>query len=91
MNSDLFSDSDYSPTVPGQYTWPLEDTIGYYGTFLAGPLPPLACASSVPSGTKLVGCSTDSILNRLLNSDALGLDAVGSGGMTAQVINSKFV
>lgn len=85
MNTDLSSDGDYSPTVPGEYTWPLGGTTGYYGTFIAGPLPPLDCSSSVPAGTDLVGCFVDSSTDRLLNSDALVRSKRGPGGMTAQV------
>ena len=86
MNGDLLSDATYSPTEPGEYTWPLEDTTGYYSSFLDGPLPPIACTSSAPSGTKLLGCFTDSPSNRLLHSATLILADIGSGGMTVQVM-----
>lgn len=84
-NTELASDEYYSPTVPGEYTWPLEEATGYYGTFFSGPLPPLQCPSNVPSGTELVGCFTDSSLTPLISPDTLVLSEVGPGGMTAQV------
>lgn len=85
MNTDLASDEDYSPTVPGEYTWPLQGVTGYYSTILAGALPPLDCASGVPAGTALVGCFADSSADRLFNSDVLVRARRGPGGMTAKV------
>lgn len=86
VNTGLSSNEDYSPTVPGEYTWPLEGTTGYYGAIIAGPSPPLECVSGVPAGTTLVGCFNDSIADRLLGSAELVLNTRGPGGMTAQVI-----
>ena len=83
VNTALASNEDYSPTAPGHYTWPLEDAVGFYGTIIAGAL---GCASSVPTGTELVGCFNDSHTNRLLNADALVLQKKGPDGMTPQVI-----
>eukprot|EP00904_Undaria_pinnatifida_P009040 jgi/Undpi1/5266/HiC_scaffold_2.g00547.m1 len=85
VNTGLSSNEDYSPTVPGEYTWPLEGTTGYYGAIIAGPSPPLECVSGVPAGTTLVGCFNDSIADRLLGSAELVLNTRGPGGMTAQV------
>ena len=88
VNTELASDEEYSPTVPGEYTWPFEGATDYYSALIAGPLPPYDCASSAPAGTELVGCFTDSASDRLLNSNAFALNKRGPGGMTAQVINS---
>lgn len=87
VNTDLANDQEYSPTVPGEYTWPLEGTTGYYGVIFAGALPPLDCTyyNSVPDGIVLVGCFSDSSKNRLLSSSALVQSTRGPGGMTAQV------
>lgn len=74
-----------SPTVPGQYTWPIEGAMGYYGDIIAGPLPPLDCEPPVSARHVLLGCFADSKLNRLLNTDALELIARGPGGMTEKV------
>lgn len=85
MDTDLASDEAYSPTVPGEYTWPLQGVTGYYSTIIAGALPPLDCASSVPAGTALLGCFADSSADRLLDSDLLVRAKQGPGGMTAKV------
>lgn len=87
VTTDLAIDERYSPTVPGKYTWPLEGITGYYSTIVAGPLPPLDCASSVPVGTRLVGCFADSKADRLLNSNTTVRAERGQGGMTAEVIH----
>lgn len=84
--SHLAEDPEYAPNEPGEYTWPLEDAKGYYKTFYAGPLPPLECENSLPSGTELVGCFEDSDDDRLLGSDTYVLSVLGEDGMTAQVI-----
>ena len=85
VNTDLANDEDYSPTVNGQYTWPLEGETGYYKTLYAGPLPPLECSSSVPPQTQLAGCFSDNSRNRLLDSDSLVLGEIGRDGMTGEV------
>lgn len=85
VNTDLASDEDYSPTVPGEYTWPLEGDTGYYSTIIAGPIPPLDCGTSAPAGTTLVGCFADSGEDRLLNLDTLVRAEYGPSGMTAKV------
>lgn len=85
VNTNLADVEEYSPTVNGQYTWPLQGETGYYKTLYAGPLPPLECSSSVPSRTELVGCFADDSRNRLFDSDALVLGEVGRDGMTGKV------
>lgn len=71
----------YAPTTPGTYTWPLEGETGFYKTIIAGPLPPLQCASSIPAGTQFVGCFEGG----LLTFDTMTLGDIGRDGMTAQV------
>lgn len=75
-----------SPRVPGEYTWPVERAMGYYGRIIAGPLPPLECGSTIPTRNTLVGCFADSKTDRLLNSDTLVVIPRGPGGMTAKVM-----
>ena len=74
VNTDLASNEDYSPRVPGKYTWPFEGATDYNSTIVAGPLPPAECADSAPAGTALIGCYTDSSTHRLLNSDSRALN-----------------
>ena len=90
VNTDLADDYDYSPTVPGNYTWPLEGATGCYRTIIAGPLPPIQCQLGDPAGTELVGCFADSSSNRLFNSDSLVLNQRGPDGMTAPVTIDVF-
>ncbi|CAM9274851.1 unnamed protein product [Laminaria digitata] len=85
VNTDFKDIEEYSPTVNGQYTWPLEGETGYYKTLYAGPLPPLECSSSAPSRTAVVGCFADSSRNRLLDSEPLVLGEMGRDGMSPQV------
>ena len=85
VNTYLADEEEYSPTVPGTYTWPLATSTGYYSTMYAGPLPPIECDDSVPSGTELVGCFTDSRNDRLINSDSYVLLEMGDDGMTPEV------
>ena len=85
MNTYLADDEEYSPTVPGQYTWPLANATGYYKAIYAGPLPPLKCDSSVPSGTQYQGCFVDARDDRLLDTDKLVLMEQGPDGMTGEV------
>lgn len=82
-------DERYSPTQPGFYTWPLKEETGYYKTLYAGPLPPLECSSSVPSGTTYKGCFADSSSARLFKSDSIKRPDQGTGGMTTQVITRR--
>lgn len=89
FESDVANDEAYSPTIPGNYTWPLESAAGYYRTFYAGLLPPVACESALPAGTELVGCfNNDSSSEPLLNSGYYVLSELGSDGMSPQVIRA---
>ena len=84
VNTELQDDEAYSPTIPGVYTWPIEGETGYYSVLYAGPLPPLECSSSVPSGTEYEGCFVDSSSSRLFDSDSVVLAEQGPDGMTTQ-------
>lgn len=85
--STAFADiEEYSPTVPGVYTWPFSGAQGFYSSLYAGPLPPIQCSSSVPSGTVYKGCYADSSTGRTFKQDSIDLDTrESSTGMTPQV------
>lgn len=87
VNTDLADDIRYSPKVPGTYTWPRSDAVGYYKNIYAGPLPIFECDTSTPSGTvKLDECYITRLPpNEVFTQDYLELPVQGENGMSPQV------